>query len=113
MLERFLTQVGFSSVDISHVFDFWDFVPRNLASGVAPLRAYRKTIQFRLKFRLIRSPETSRKSIQLEPLQISNLSLRLDSVTVFSLALCIHPLGRILKTARADLFFCQIFVHVF
>ena len=51
---------------VSHVFDFWECVPRNLASGVAPLRAYRKTIQVRLKFRSIRSPEAPRKSIQPE-----------------------------------------------
>ena len=64
MLEHFLTQVGFGSVDISHNFDSWECVLWNFESGVAPLRAYRKTIQFRLLFHSIRSPKTPQKSIQ-------------------------------------------------
>ena len=58
---------------VSHVFNFLVCVPRNLETGVAPLRAYQKTIQFRLKFRLIRSPETPQKPIQPEEGQNSVL----------------------------------------
>ena len=58
---------------VLHFLDFWECVPRNLASGVAPLRAYRKITQVRLKFRAIRSPEAPRKSFQPEEGQISVL----------------------------------------
>ena len=74
MLEHFFTQVGFGSVDISHNFDSWECVLRNFESGVAPLRAYRKTIQFRLLFHSIRSPKTPQNSFQPEHHQYSNLT---------------------------------------
>ena len=35
---------------VLHVFDFWECVPRSLASGVAPLRAYRKSSKLDLNF---------------------------------------------------------------
>ena len=105
----FWPRVGFGLLTISHVFDFWDCVPRNLETGVAPLRAYRKTIQFRPKFRLIRSPEAPRKPIQPDTKIPFQPGIRLDFWLSKKFALGNQPLGRIPQTARADLFFCQKF----
>ena len=74
----FWPRVGFGLLTISHVFDFWDCVPRSLETRVAPLRAYWKTIQFRLKFRLIRSPETPWKPIQPDTKIPFQPGIRLD-----------------------------------
>ena len=64
-------------------FDFWECVHWNLETRVAPLRAYRKTIQFRLLFYFIRSPETPQKLIQPQPLHLFQPGVRLDFWAVF------------------------------
>ena len=77
-------------------------MPWNLESRVAPLLAYRKTIQFRLLFRFIRSPKTPQKLIQPQPLHLFQPGVRLDFWAVFEPLLWNQPLGRYRQSARAD-----------
>ena len=100
----FWPRVGFGLLTISHVFVFWDCVPRNLETRVAPLCAYRKTIQFRLKFRSIRSPETPWKAFQPEQGPKIRSGVRLEFCCIFKPPLWNQPLGRKGYTARADSF---------
>ena len=90
---------------ISHVFYFWDCVPRKLEARVAPLRAYRKITQVRLLFRSIRTPEEVQKSIQPDPRENFQPDIRLDFCRKFNAALGNQPLGRNLQSARADSIF--------
>ena len=76
---------------------------------VAPLRAYRKTIQFRLLFRLIRSPEVPQNSFQPDTLFLFQSGIRLDFWRNFGTLHWNQPLGRSTQTARADLFFLYQF----
>ena len=98
---------------VLHVFDFWDCVPRILASGVTPLRAYRKTIRFRLKFRLIRSPKTPRKAFQPEPLQKSVLASGWILDCPETLLSGTNRSGGICNPLELIYFFADRFVHVF
>ena len=47
---------------------------QNLRTRIAPLRAYRKTIKFRLLFHSIRSPKVPQNIIQPQPYQNPNLT---------------------------------------
>ena len=99
----FHPRVGFGLLTRLHVFDFWECVLRNLETRVAPLRAYRKTIQFRLKFRLIRSPKTPQNPFQPDTLVSIPTWLRLDFWRNLKFALGNQALGRNWQSARADL----------
>ena len=100
---RFCSLVGFELVRVSHVFYFWDFVPWNLESGVAPLRAYRKIIEFRLLFHSIRSPKVPQNPIQPQPYPKSVLVSGWNFWLNFGVALGNQLPERILQSARAEL----------
>ena len=84
-------------------FDFWECVHWNLETRVAPLRAYRKTIQFRLLFRSIRSPEVPQNPFQSDTQKSVPTWLRLDFWRKTKFALGNRALGWNWQSARVDL----------